>query len=119
MPDPALHRSRIKPWKVKKNGAKSAQGNVRLKTIHTYIEYCALENLGWKIQCMICSGLLIPWAFFHHLFLLLDFQGCYKYRSGMPKQEKTPMSRLPETSLDFPFGHPVTSLEVQRQSHKY
>jgi hypothetical protein len=40
------------------------------------------------------------------------------YRSGVPKQEKTPMSRLPVTSLEFDFGLPVTSLEVQRQSRK-
>jgi hypothetical protein len=31
----------------------------------------------------------------------------------VPKQEKTPMSRLPVTSLEFVFGLPVSSLEVQ------
>jgi hypothetical protein len=46
-------------------------------------------------------------------------QGRYKYRSREPKHEKTPMSRLSVTSLEFAFGLPVTSLEVQRQSHKY
>jgi hypothetical protein len=40
-------RSKIKPWKVK-NGEKSAQG-----MNNTYIEYCAMENLGGKIQFMI------------------------------------------------------------------
>jgi hypothetical protein len=43
----------------------------------------------------------------------------HKYRSREPKHEKTPISRLPVTSLEFAFGLPVTSLEVQRQSHKY
>jgi hypothetical protein len=44
-----------------------------------------------------------------------DHQGRYKYRSGMSKCEKPPMSilvRLPETA----FIPTVTSLEVQRQT---
>jgi hypothetical protein len=47
------------------------------------------------------------------------FQGRYKFRSHKPKHEKTPMSRLSVVSLEFALGLPVTSLEVQRQSHKY
>jgi hypothetical protein len=46
-------------------------------------------------------------------------QGRYKYRSDVPKQEKTPMYRLPVTSLEFAFGLPVMSLEVQRQTCNY
>jgi hypothetical protein len=41
-------------------------------------------------------------------------QGRFKYRSREPKHEKTPMSRLPVTSLEFDFGLPVTSLEVSQ-----
>jgi hypothetical protein len=36
-------------------------------------------------------------------------QGRYKYRSGVPKQKKTPTYRIPGTSLEFAFGLPVTS----------
>jgi hypothetical protein len=38
---------------------------------------------------------------------------------SMPKQEKTPKSRLPVTPLESAFGLPLTSLEVQRQSCKH
>jgi hypothetical protein len=39
----------------------------------TYLELCAMENLGGKIQFMIWSGRLIPWALLHDLFLIFDF----------------------------------------------
>jgi hypothetical protein len=67
-------RSRIKPWKVKKIGRKSAQGmNTPKLCRYVYIKYCAMENCGGKIQFMIWSGALIPWALFPQTLLLLDF----------------------------------------------
>jgi hypothetical protein len=40
---------------------------------NTYIEYCATESLGGKIQIMLWTGALTPWALFPHFVLLLDF----------------------------------------------
>jgi hypothetical protein len=39
---------------------------------YTYVEYCALENFGRKIQFMKWSGALIPWEFFPQMFLLFE-----------------------------------------------
>jgi hypothetical protein len=45
------NRSRIKPWKVK-NGKGTKKAGAPQN--NTYIELCAMENLGGKIQFMIC-----------------------------------------------------------------
>jgi hypothetical protein len=61
----------------KKWRGKSPKGRNVPKPIHTCIEYCAMENLGRKIQFMIWSGALIPWALFPPTFFtfrLPDFR---------------------------------------------
>jgi hypothetical protein len=54
-------RSIIEPWKVKNIGGKSVQCMSDQKQ---YIyRIFSMENLGGKIQFMIRSGVLTPWAF--------------------------------------------------------
>jgi hypothetical protein len=65
----------------KQNGENVPQNN-------TYLEYCAMETLGGKIQFMIWSGSRLPWALFHHLLLLLDFYGsCIRFWFRKEKSE--------------------------------
>jgi hypothetical protein len=44
----------------KKNCEKKCPRYEHPKTIHTYIEYCAMENCGGKIKFMIRSGGTFP-----------------------------------------------------------
>jgi hypothetical protein len=45
---------------------------------NTYIEYCAMENMGGKIQFMIWSGALIPRV---AIFFLIQYWENYQITS--------------------------------------
>jgi hypothetical protein len=107
--------------------------NIQAHQNYTYIEYCGMENCGQKIQCMIWSGVLIPWALFPRAGSGQSLSPTCRLRLGLllhnpkaqargglvfgPSQQSRPQARTPGQARPAKAGACSVKPEPNRSLH--